>query len=120
MNVIRTCSPRNYDFVRARGAQHCFDYPEPEVVDKIRAAASGLKYVFDTVGSESSSATASQTLVEGSVLCTVRPGKAFTEDVPKHVKVTDVLVWTAFLEEHRYGKLHWRVRHPHLTDTRQR
>lgn len=41
--------------------------------------------------------------------CTVRPGKANTEEVAKGIKITDVLVWTAFMQEHRYGKFHWPV-----------
>ena len=43
-------------------------------------------------------------------ICTVRPGKTFTEGVASHIKVTDVLVFTAFLKEHTYGKVfHWPV-----------
>ncbi|KAK6837501.1 hypothetical protein RU639_000987 [Aspergillus parasiticus] len=43
---------------------------------------------------------------QGSI-CTVRPGKANTEGISEKAHVTDVLVWTAFLKEHRYGKFHW-------------
>lgn len=69
-----------------------------------------LKYVFDTIGNESSSELASQALgKEGGTLCTVRPGKANTEKVAKGTKVEDVLVWTAFNREVRYGKFHWPV-----------
>ncbi|KAH2154440.1 hypothetical protein KXW37_001321, partial [Aspergillus fumigatus] len=32
---------------------------------------------------------------------------AFTENVPKQTKVTDVLVWTAFLKEHKYKNFYW-------------
>lgn len=110
MNVVTTCSPKNNDFVKERGAQHYFDYRDPEVVDKIRSVAPSIKYAFDTVGNEKSSATAAQALSkDGGVICTVRPGKQFTEGVPSHVKVTDVLVFTAFLKEHQYGKFHWPV-----------
>jgi Zn-dependent alcohol dehydrogenase len=83
------------------------------VVENIKDATnSSLKYVFDTIGNESSSVTASQAISEqGGGLCTVRPGKAFTENVTKQTKVTDVLVWTAFLGEHKYREFYWPVRH---------
>lgn len=70
----------------------------------------GLSHVFDTIGASQSSATASQAVGEqGGVLCTVRPGKANTESVTERTKVTDVLVWTAFLKDHRYGDFFWPV-----------
>lgn len=48
---------------------------------------------------------------KGGVICTVRPGKANTDDVPKNVEVTDVLVFTAFLKPHTYKEVyHWPVR----------
>ncbi|KAL1963528.1 hypothetical protein VTN77DRAFT_8109 [Rasamsonia byssochlamydoides] len=107
-NIITTCSPRNFDLVRSLGAHHVFDYRDEDVVKKIRAAAPHIKYVFDTIGNPTSSVTASQAIDEsGGVLCTVRPGKAYTENVTKQTRVTDVLVWTAFLKEHRYGKFYW-------------
>ena len=82
-------------------------------VESIKAAANcSLRYVFDTIGNSSSSGTASQAISEqGGSLCTVRPGKAFTENVTKQTKVTDVLVWTAFLKEHKYKEFYWPVSH---------
>ena len=66
-----------------------------------------MKYVFDTIGNTTSSALASQAVDEkGGVLCTVRPGKANTEGVTKQTKVTDVLVWTAFLKDHQYREFY--------------
>ncbi|RSL68679.1 hypothetical protein CEP54_002712 [Fusarium duplospermum] len=92
LEVITTCSPKHHDLVKSYGAKGAF-YRDPEVVGKIRNTSSGnaAKAIGHSNG----------------VLCTVRPGKANTEDVPKNVKVTDVLVWTAFLKEHRYGTFYW-------------
>lgn len=110
LQVISTCSPKHHDLVKSYGAKEVFDYRDPKVVDKIREAAPGLRYVFDTIGNETSSKIASSTITgSDGVLCTVRPGKANTEGVPKTVKVTDVLVWTAFLKDHRYGDFFWPV-----------
>ncbi|KAF2008442.1 GroES-like protein [Aaosphaeria arxii CBS 175.79] len=109
LGTITTCSPKNFDLVKQAGADHVFDYRAPDVVDQIRRVAPDLQYVFDTIGDKGSSAQASQAIREegGGRLCTVRPGKANTEGVSKRTTVTDVLVWTAFLKEHRYGTFHW-------------
>ncbi|WYZ35466.1 hypothetical protein EsH8_X_000113 [Colletotrichum jinshuiense] len=110
LNVVTTCSPRHFDRVTALGASHVFDYNDVNVVESIRKAVPGLKYVFDTIGNKSSSGQASQAIDErGGCLCTVRPGKANTDDVSKQTTVTDVLVWTAFLKEHQYGDFKWPV-----------
>lgn len=79
------------------------------MVNKIKQASSNIAYIFDTIGNSTSSTLASQTLEKSGVLCTVRPGKANTEKVTAQTKVTDVLVWTAFLKEHRYAQFHWPV-----------
>jgi NADPH:quinone reductase-like Zn-dependent oxidoreductase len=108
--VIATCSPRNFDLVKESGATHVLNYSDKDIVNKIKEAEPNLQYVFDTIGNSNSSTTASQTISEqGGGLCTVRPGKANTENVSKQTKVTDVLVWTAFLKEHRYGEFVWPV-----------
>ncbi|KAF5661960.1 branched-chain amino acid aminotransferase [Fusarium circinatum] len=112
IEVATTCSPRNFDKMRQAGATHVFDYNDEEVVSKIQSAVPNLQHVFDTVGNETSSATAAKSISQPEgVLCTVRPGRANTQDVPSHIKVTDVFVFTAFPTEHSYrGKAHWPVK----------
>ncbi|PNP84198.1 hypothetical protein FNYG_02886 [Fusarium nygamai] len=112
IEVATTCSPKNFDKMRQAGATHVFDYNDEEVVSKIRSEVPNLQHVFDTVGNETSSATAARSISQPEgVLCTVRPGKANTQDVPSHIKVTDVFVFTAFPTEHSYrGKAHWPVK----------
>ncbi|KAJ1569764.1 hypothetical protein HK405_004493 [Cladochytrium tenue] len=110
LDVITTCSPRNFDLVRRLGATQIFDYRDPEVVQKIQSVAPSLRYAFDTIGRESgSSVAAAECLLKagGSKVCTVRPGRANTGGVPKEVEVTDVLVWTAFDSDHSYGEFVW-------------
>ena len=114
LNVVTTCSRKHADLVRSYGAKHVFDYKDPQVVQKIKQATPGVKYVFDTIGKPNSSATASNALAGNGNLCTVRPGKANTENVADGTKVTDVLVWTAFLKDHAYGEFKWPVRPPSL------
>ena len=36
--VVTTASPRNFDFVKSLGASEVFDYKDPDVVAKIKAA----------------------------------------------------------------------------------
>lgn len=111
--VITTCSPRHFDLVKSLGATHAFDYRDSEVVSKIKDVAPGLKYVFDTIGNETSSVTASKAIDEnGGTLCTTRPAKAYTEDVTKQTKVTSVLVWTGFLKDHESSGIRWPVSSP--------
>ncbi|SPJ76456.1 related to C.carbonum toxD gene [Fusarium torulosum] len=103
--IITTCSPHSFDLVKSFGATHVFDYNDADVVKSIKDAAPNLRNVFDTIGKQTSSTTASQAIDEnGGTLCTVRPDKSFTENVTKQTKVTPVLVWTAFNRVIQYKK----------------
>lgn len=111
LTVLTTCSPHNSSLVKDSGADFVFNYRDEDVVEQIKKAAPGLKYVFDTIGAGDSSTLGSRAIQdEGGVLVTVRPGKANTENVSKQTTVRDVLIWTAFLKEHRYGEFYWPVR----------
>ena len=111
-NVATVCSPRNFDLVKEAGAKHVFDYHSPTVVEDIKKALPNLEYVWDTIGNSSSSVIASQAVrPEGGVLCTVRPGKTFTENVDSRVRVTDVVVYTAFNRPWTYLAFKFPVSH---------
>ena len=48
--IVSTASPRNHDLVRSLGADVVFDYRDPDVVAKIKAATGdSLKIAFDTI-----------------------------------------------------------------------
>ncbi|KAJ3527772.1 hypothetical protein NM208_g10540 [Fusarium decemcellulare] len=103
-SVATVCSPRHFPLLHSHGAKHVFDYKDPDVIQKIRQALPNIKYIFDTIGNESSSATASEAMSKsGGILCTVRPAKEFTENVTPRTKVTSVLVFTSFLKCHQLG-----------------
>ncbi|TXC09181.1 hypothetical protein FocTR4_00005567 [Fusarium oxysporum f. sp. cubense] len=103
--IVTTCSPHSFDLVRSLGASHVFDYNDSDVVKSIKDTAPGLRYVFDTIGNEMSSTTASQAIDKtGGTLTTVRPDMSLTENVTKQTKVTPVLVWTAFNRVIQYKK----------------
>ncbi|KXH64070.1 hypothetical protein CSAL01_01317 [Colletotrichum salicis] len=107
--VATTCSPRNFNYVKNAGATYVFDYNDVDVVTKLQTTLPTLSHVFDTIGNTTSSVTASATLnARPGALCTVRPGKANTEEIPSNIKVTDVFVFTAFPTAHTYrGLVHW-------------
>jgi len=106
--VITVCSPKHFDLCKNLGAAHVFDYHDADVATKIKSVAPNIQHVFDCIGSETSSTTAAQAVAEKSGnLCTVRPGKVFTEKVESRVNVTDVLVWTVFLKDHQYKEFKW-------------
>lgn len=53
--VITTCSPRNFDLVKSRGADIIFDYAEPGAASKIRELTNDkLTLVLDAIALESS------------------------------------------------------------------
>lgn len=120
LEVLTTCSPRSFEVVKRHGATHAFDYKDAEVVDQIQRCSPCLKHAFDTIGNAKSStqASASMGANKGNV-CTVRPGKAFTEGVASHIKITDVFVFTAFLKEHTYREVnHWPVSLDRVSSTK--
>lgn len=103
--IATTCT--NSELVEKLGAKHVFSYKSPTVVEDIKKALPNIGYVFDCIGSEASSVGGSKTVGDaGGVLCTVRPGKTFTENIEARVKATDVIVWTAFFKEINYRGLH--------------
>ena len=91
--------------------KHVFNYRSPTVVEDIKTALPGITYVLDCIGTDTSSIQASKTVCDaGGVLTTVRPGKAFTENIEPRVRATDVIVWTAFFKEINYRGLNYPVR----------
>lgn len=110
LDVVTTCSPNNNDLVRSHGAKYVFDYREDNVIGRIQEATPNLQYTFDTIGNSTSSSMASRALSREGNLCTVRPGKANTENVVSGTHITGVLVWTVFLKDHSYGHFKWPVR----------
>lgn len=52
---VATCSAKNFDLVRGRGAVAAFDYTDPGVADKIKMQTSGrLRYVLDCIADDQS------------------------------------------------------------------
>ena len=77
MTVITTCSPRNFDLVKSRGADHVFDYKDSNSIAEIkRIVDNDLKYVFDCIGEQPAPAFCFDCMsTEG--------GKYVTVDIPQ-------------------------------------
>jgi NADPH:quinone reductase-like Zn-dependent oxidoreductase len=54
VQVVATCSKRNFDYVKGLGATHVFDYNSDSVIDEIVEALQGTKFagVFDSISEE--------------------------------------------------------------------
>ncbi len=106
--VITTSSPRNFDFVKSRGADEVFDYNDPECGAKIRALTGNkLRYAWDTAGwdeKKTKHCVTAEALSSDSSICHF--GTIASDNFPrKDVKQTDTLMYTMFGEAfHKYGK----------------
>ncbi|WP_374285169.1 zinc-binding alcohol dehydrogenase family protein [Novosphingobium sp.] len=78
--VAATCSPRNFDYVRALGADHVIDYRAGSVVEAIRAwAPDGVDLIVDTVG-QGTFVDTIETLKRGGIICPI--GTLIADEVP--------------------------------------
>lgn len=101
--VITTCSPRNNDLVKSRGADEVFDYTDPECAGKIRKLTENkLRYAWDTVGKGENICAGA--LSSDSAICHF--GSILNNDFPrKDVKHTATEMYTMFGEYYfKYGK----------------
>lgn len=94
--VITTCSPRNNDLVRSRGADEVFDYKDPECGAKIRKLTENkLRYAWDTVGE--GEVICDGALSSDSAIC--RFSSILDNELPrKEVKGSFTLMYTMFGE----------------------
>jgi NADPH:quinone reductase-like Zn-dependent oxidoreductase len=101
--VIATCSPRNNDLVKSRGADEIFDYNDPECASKInKLTENKLRYAWDTIGE---SKFCNEALSSGSPNC--HYGCILFDDekvLREGVKCTETLMYTMFGEDfQKYG-----------------
>ncbi|KAL6709860.1 hypothetical protein ACN47E_000645 [Coniothyrium glycines] len=117
--VYATASPHNFDLLRKLGADHVFDYKDPEVGAKIREATNDkLKLVFDCIAEGNSPAiTAAAVSSSGGHVSGLLP----VEEYPRSdVKFKFRLAYTALgeaysekipasQEDYEFGANFWRV-----------
>jgi NADPH:quinone reductase-like Zn-dependent oxidoreductase len=112
--VIVTCSPRNNDLVKSRGADKAFDYNDPEWPSKVRKFTDNkLKYVWDTICEPKACCDALSSDDEGCRYSTIL---FVDDDFPrKGVETSVTLMYTMFGEDFdKYGE-EWPASHEDWT-----
>lgn len=81
--VITTCSPHNFDLVKKLGADHVFDYRDPNAPAEIRKLTDDkLIYAYDTVGTDPAPQVCDGALsTAGGTYVTITLSKTSREDV---------------------------------------
>ncbi|KAF1953080.1 enoyl reductase [Byssothecium circinans] len=99
LKVFATASPHNFNLVKKLGADEVFDYKDPDVGAKIRAATNdSLGYVWDTISEGTSPAISAAALSsKGGKYGTILPVKDFPRD---DVKRSFTLAYTALGEKY--------------------
>lgn len=90
-SVITTCSPKNNDLVKSRGAEAVFDYSHPDCGQQIYDYTKGnLQLVWDTIGSE-----------QGVQICmkalSTNPGSRYGTVLFNSIPRQDVMYTSSFL-----------------------
>jgi len=80
--VITTCSPQNFGLCKSFGADHVFDYNEPDTSEQIRALSKeSLKLCVDCISTDSTAAFCSQVLSPGAKYSGILLAKCPRDDV---------------------------------------
>lgn len=79
--VVTTCSPRNFDYVKSLGADAAFDYSSSDCVEQIKKFANNkLQYTWDTIALEGSVKICAAALESGGHYASLLPVKDFPRD----------------------------------------
>lgn len=99
--VITTCSPHNFDLVKKLGADHVFDYRDPNTPSEIRKLTDDkLKYAYDTIGSDPAPKVCDGALsTSGGTYVAITRNESSREDVSFHI----TLAYTVFGEGYKAG-----------------
>jgi NADPH:quinone reductase-like Zn-dependent oxidoreductase len=104
--VITTCSPRNFEYVKATGADVVLDYNSPTIVEDIKGAANNdLKYALDCISLESSVRICAGAIREsGGQLALLQPAPdELVHSINKNVSSRMTIAYTVLGESIKVG-----------------
>ncbi|RPD66616.1 GroES-like protein [Lentinus tigrinus ALCF2SS1-7] len=108
--VITTASPRNFALVKSFGADAVFDYRDPEVVSKIKAATGdAVTKVFDAISEESTQRISAASVAPsgGKVVLLLRSKPGVTDRTD--VEFDETLIYTALGRAFAWPSKHYPV-----------
>jgi len=106
LNVVTTCSPHNFDYVKSLGADAAFDYSSKTCSNDIKAYTNNeLKHVFDCISEGDSTKISVEAMSsEGGVYSTLLPiSKMTVESINPQVTMKMTLGYTVVGEAFKFG-----------------
>lgn len=120
--VVTTCSPRNFPFVKSLGAAEAFDYNDPDCAKKIREYTQDkLTHVFDCISEGESPKISSEAISsKGGVVSYLLPTEHERKDVENKSTLGYTVVGEYFKfaggmeipakpEDFEFGKMFWEL-----------
>ena len=104
LEILTTCSKRNFDFVRRLGADHPIDYNSEDVAARVReiTGGRGVDVIIDTISPESATAGLEMIAFNGQVVCIVGlPDISDVEPYSKGLSVHEVALGGAHISGDR-------------------
>ncbi|KAI1458276.1 oxidoreductase-like protein [Annulohypoxylon moriforme] len=121
LQVVTTCSPRNFDLVRSLGADHVFDYNSPTVgADILKVTNGEIAHVFDCISEGSSPAISAEAIgPKGGKYSALLPVEFPRKDVTSAMTLGYVAIgepfskfgmeWKVTPEDFEFGSKFWSV-----------
>ena len=98
--VLATCSPANFDFVTALGADHCIDYRSEDIGARVAELTNGrgVDAILDTISPETGASAIPMLAFQGQLACcTGLPDFAQLQPLPRGIRVCDIALGGAYL-----------------------
>ncbi|KAF7531727.1 hypothetical protein G7054_g8590 [Neopestalotiopsis clavispora] len=95
--IFVTASPKRHDLLKSLGATECFDYADPDVVSKIRAAADKgaegpVIYAIDAIGAPGAAALCADATADNAKRASVREARDPRFTLPFSTKSREVTI----------------------------